>query len=109
MKFYFLTKTMPSGAEWEYTFLMDFDIADHFGVPAVKDTYRRVIKAWGKDIKAISEVYIALNMRLWYWYDKGNAALAEVYDELFYKLRDFVYEKGRFSKEDLSYFFEMTD
>lgn len=47
MNFYFLTRTMPSGEEWGYTFLSDFDIADHFGVPAVRDTYCRAVGDWG--------------------------------------------------------------
>lgn len=109
MNFYFLTRTMPSGEEWGYTFLSDFDIADHFGVPAVRDTYSRAVGDWGGNIRALSELYIALSLRLCFWYEKGNKALTEAYDALFNKLRDFVYEEGRFSKEELRCFFEVTD
>ena len=109
MKFYFMTKTMPNGSEWEYTFLMDFDIADHFGIPAVKNTFTRVIKEWGSNIKAMAELYIALNMRIWYWYEQGNEKLAREYDKLWRYVKDYVYKPGKFSREDLDYFFDFTD
>ena len=110
MKFYYVTKEMPNGQEWEYTFLMDFDIADHFGIAAVKNTYVRVMKEWGHNIKAVSELYIALNMRIWYWYDQGNEKMARVYDGLWKSLGDWVYsKKSGFTKEDHTYFFHMTD
>ena len=107
---YFITNTMPSGEKFEYTFLMDFDIADHFGERAIRDTYKRCLNEWKGNIKAIAELYISLNMRLWFWYSKDNDKLAKLYDELFYKLRDFVYsEKSPYSKDELRIFYKMTD
>lgn len=110
MNFYFVTKNMPNGEEFEYTWLMDFDIADHFGEKAIKDTYKNALKFWKKDIVAIAQLYVALNMRLWFWYEKGNEKYAKIYDELFYKLRDYVYsEKPHYTKEELNTFFRITD
>lgn len=110
LSFYFVPRNMPNGSEFEFTFHLDFDIADHFGASAVKDTYRRALKCWKRNIKAVAELYIVLNERIWFWYRKGNEALARVYDELWRKLGAFVYDdKTKFSKEDLEYFFKMTD
>lgn len=107
---YFYTDTMMNGSKFEYTFLMDFDIADHFGIPAIKDTYERCLKEWKGNIKAIAEMYICLNMRLWFWYEKGNETLARVYDDLYYKLRDYVYgDDTPYNKEELNVFYRMTD
>ena len=110
MNYYYCTRTMPNGTPWKYTFLSDFDIADHFGKGAVRDTYKRVMREWKTDIKAMAELYIALNMRLWFWYQTGHEDLAKLYDELFFKTKNFVYSpRAKFTKEDLDYFFEMTD
>lgn len=35
--------TFPNGVKPEYTFFTDFDIASHFGIKAIRDTYRDVI------------------------------------------------------------------
>lgn len=106
----FVTREMPNGTPWEYTFLSDLDIADHFGEKAIRDTYKRVMKEWKTNIRAMAEFYVALNMRLWFWYRNGNERLARVYDELFPKVKNYVYSKrAKFTKEDLDVFFELTD
>lgn len=106
---YFVTTKMPSGEKFEYTFLMDFDIADHFGEDAIKDTYKRCVNEWKSDIKAIAELYIALNMRCWFWYEK-NEKLCKLYEDLFFQLEDFVYNDNTpYSAEELKTFFRMTD
>ena len=43
---YFYTDSMPNGKKFEYTFLSDFDIADHFGTKAIQDTYKRAFNEW---------------------------------------------------------------
>ena len=56
---YFYTDKMPNGKKFEYTFLSDFDIADHFGTKAIQDTYKRAFNEWKTDIKAIAEMSVA--------------------------------------------------
>lgn len=110
MRYYFYTETMPNGTKFEYTFFTDFDIADHFGENAIRDTYNRCLNSWKSNVKAIAEMYIALNMRLWLWYEAGNEKLARIYDELYFKLRNFVYADDTiYSEDELRTFFEMTD
>ena len=106
---YFYTDSMPNGKKFEYTFLSDFDIADHFGASAIKDTYKRAFNEWKTDIKAIAEMSVALNMRCWFWYQK-NEALCELYQNLFYKLQDYVYrDNTEYSEEELHTYWEYTD
>lgn len=93
----------------ETTFWMDFSIAERFGNVAIKDTYDRAVKEWGNDIRYIAELYVVLNHKCWFWFGKGNEELARLYDQLFYTLRDFVYEDGRFNRDELSFFFDVTD
>ena len=38
------------------TFWMDFDIADKFGVSAIKDTYRRAFAEWRSDYRYLTEL-----------------------------------------------------
>lgn len=107
---FYITDKMPNGSTFTYTFLMDFDIADAFGKEAVEDTYKRALKEWQNNIVAIAELYIAINMRNWFWYDNGNHELARLYEKLFYELRNFVYRDDTiYSEEQLNTFFKMTD
>ena len=89
---------------------MDFDIADHFGVNAVKDTFKRAFKEWKNDIEYVTELCIVMNIRCWFWYEKGNEELSKLYSNYYYQVMDYVYsDESKFSKEDQSYFFGMTD
>lgn len=106
---YYNTLTMPNGMKWEYTFLSDFDIADHFGIKAIQDTFKRAKKEWKHDIKAIAEMTVALNMRCWFWYYQKNTSLSQIYEKLFYELKNWVYEKGKYTEEELNVYFEYTD
>ena len=107
--YYFYTDFMPNGKKFEFTFLSDFDIADYFGIKAVKDTYEKCLKNWSYDIKAIAEMTVALNMRCWFWFQRNNE-LCELYRELFYKLEAWVYRDGtQYSKDELSFYRDFID
>ena len=106
----YVTQTMPNGNKFKYTFMSDFDIADHFGEHAVRDTYKRCLKEWKTDIIAVAEIYITLNMRCWWWYYQHNKIMSRLYVELFYDLENYVYdEDSPYSKDELCVFFGMTD
>ena len=91
----------------ETTFDMDFAIADHFGVSAVKDTYNRAFKEWKNDARYLTELVMVLNHRCWLWYEKGRSDLSELYGDLFYKAQGWAYDnlKG----EELKFFLDVTD
>ena len=42
-------------------------------------------------------------------YEQGNEKLAREYDKLWRYVKDYVYKPGKFSREDLDYFFDFTD
>ena len=106
---FYIPKTMPNGMSYETTFHMDFDIAEHFGLNAVKDTFKRAFKEWKNEIEYVTELAIVMNGRCWYWYANGRKDLADYYGEMYYKVRDSVYTNKKFTKEDLNYYFRLTD
>ena len=80
-------KYFPNGKEPEYTFFTDFDIASHFN-GGIEDTYKRVIKEWGNNYKAMTEVSICLNLLCWDFYEKNNS-ISKIFSDLYYKSRDY--------------------
>ena len=89
------------------TFHMDFSIAEHFGVDAIKDTFKRAFEEWKSDYRYLTDLAMVTNHRCWLWYEKGNEAYSELYSEYYYKVNDYALEnlKG----EELSYYFKVTD
>ena len=87
------------------TFYEDFSIADHFGVDAIKDTYKRAFTGWKNDTKMITELDMVLNWKSWEHAD--NAELCNLYADMYYELRDWCFEnlKG----DDLTYYIKTTD
>ena len=89
------------------TFYEDFSIADHFGIPAVKDTYKRGLetaKAMGYEY--LTEFVMVLNWKIWEHHEH-NDDLAKVYNDLWIDADIIAQEtlKG----EELSYYYETTD
>jgi hypothetical protein len=90
------------------TFYEDFSIADKFGISAITDTYnsiKRNLKSL--DYKYTTELYMALNWKIWEHYYKNNEPIARLYDKLWREIGAWVYEN--FNKEELSYFYRITD
>ena len=107
---FYVPSTMPSGEEYKTTFQFHFDVADHFGIKAVKDIFKKAFEDWKSDIEYITELCIVMNTRCWFWHKEGNTELSELYAEFFYQVKNYVYsKKSKFTEEDRSYFFEMTD
>lgn len=100
------TMTLPNGYTMTTTFFEDFTIADHFGIPAIKDTFNRAFKHWKHDAVYLTELVIALNLKIWQWYEKDES-VAEVYNDLWKKADEYACEnlKG----DDLSFFYRTTD
>lgn len=98
---------MPNGEEFKTTFWDDFTIADAFGIPAVKDTFKRAFDEWKTDTVYLTELVIVMNMKCWYFYEKGNSALSETYSKLYYKAHH--YAQSHLKGEDFEYYFRMTD
>ena len=88
------------------TFYEDFSIADHFGGPAIRDTYCRAFNAWQNNIEYMTELVMVLNWKIAEHYKK-NYRLAEMYDELWRDADQWVYD--HFDGDDLQYFIRTTD
>ena len=88
------------------TFWQDFSIADAFGIPSIKDTYKRAFKAWKNDTEYVTELVMVLNWKSWQWIER-DADVSQVYVNLFYEARNWCFDnlKG----EDLKYFLRTTD
>ena len=95
------------GYEEKTTFAMDFDIADRFGASAVKDTFNRAFNEWKSDYEYLTELVMVLNLKCWYWHQRNNMSMAQLYNDLWQKADGYACEnlKG----EELSYFYNTTD
>lgn len=70
-----------NGYELQTTFWSDFSIADQFGLPAVRDTFRRAFEEWKGDYKYLTELVLVLNHKIWQ-YHETRPEFAEVYQLL---------------------------
>ena len=96
-----------TGYEPKTTFYEDFSIADMFGIPAVKDTYKRGLEtAQYMGYVYLTEFVMALNWKIWEHYE-SNEPLARVYDDLWRKACEIAVTtlKGN----ELEYYFSTTD
>lgn len=86
----------------------DFTIADHFGVLAIEDTFKRAFKEWKHDYIYIylTELVMVLNHKIWRYYGK-NRAYANLYTKLFDKAD--AYAVNHLKGEKLKYYLRTTD
>lgn len=111
--------------EKKYTFYSDLSIAEFCEVymrdrNAVKKTYKNVIANWGKDIEAITEFCMVLNHKSWAFADNVDskylccgegwkAKYTEIYTDLYYKCRDYIFDTYKDNADALDYFYRVTD
>lgn len=69
------------------TFNQDFTIADHFGVLAIKDTFRRAFNEWKGNYKYLTELVMVLNHKIFEHHNNGNMEYMLLYNELWGKSR----------------------
>lgn len=92
------------------TFPMDFSIADAFGIKAIKDTYRRSFRDFRSDIRYLAELTMTLNHKIWEHHERQNIRYAKLYDELWRKTEDYVYdENSPFTREEKAFFWRVLD
>jgi len=104
------------GGEACSTCWQDFCIANRFGIDAVKDTFDRIFEGFKHDIKVITELAMATNYMSWRFhsaYEKSRRTLdgqmRDLYISLYEKVNAYVYDGGEVSKDDISYYFSVTD
>lgn len=88
------------------TFFGDLSIAEFYGVEGIQDTYNRVIKEWGDNVEYFAEFVVALNHKIWAWYNVNNE-IGRLYDGLWRQAEQFAVD--HFSDEELEVFYSLTD
>lgn len=105
---YFETVMAENGYQRFTTFSSDLTIAELTGgKKAIEDTFKRVVKMWKEDVKYFTEFTMALNIKSWELYERGNEKLMELYSELYYVARDIALKT--FKDDELRYFLNTTD
>lgn len=88
------------------TFYSDLSIAECFGHKAIKDTYKKVLKSWGKNIQYITEFVMCLNYKIWQLKDLDDET-ALLYEDLWWESKSYV--EKHFKGEELSYYYKTID
>lgn len=93
--------------ELKTTFWLDFTIADHFGLEAIKETYDISFKNYKHDVVYLTELVMVLNWKIWQHWEKENVQYANVYDMLWRLTAEYAIDnlKG----EDLKYYLKTID
>lgn len=95
-----------NGYELQTTFWSDFSIADLFGLPAVRDTFRRAFEEWKEDYKYLTELVLVLNHKIWQ-YHETRPEFAELYQSLWEQADRYATENLK--DDELGYFLDTTD
>lgn len=101
------------------TFWFDFSVAEMWGERAIRDTYKRSLKCFKKDIRYMTALAIVLNHKSWQHADKGNKKLSELYVELYYDIDGFILDcvnagtskekYVNFNEDEVGYYVRATD
>ena len=84
-----------------------FEIADVGGDMAVIDTYNDELNKRKDSIHLMTELVMHLNRKCWDMYENSFSHMSEIYSDLFYKAKDYVFE--HFEDDDIDYFLRMID
>lgn len=96
-----------TGYKPKTTFYEDFSIADRFGAAAVRDTFRRSMKAWKHNCEYLTELVMAMSWKVNEHYCRGNMQFAELYQELYEQADE--YAKDHLKDDELSYYYMTLD
>ena len=89
------------------TFWDDFTIAERFGIPAIKDTYKNAFNSWKNDVVFIVELVLVLNWKMWYMEEKRRLSEEMVYCKCWEELCEWC--KNHLKGEAYSYYTDVTD
>lgn len=94
------------GYEPKTTFWQDFNIADLFGIKAIKETYERAFNEWKDDYIYLTELIMVLNWKIHQHYE-SNKNYAMLYNELWIKSDE--YACTNLKGNELNYYIRTTD
>ena len=98
--------TLPNGYTMTTTFFEDFDIAERFGVEAVKETFKTSFENWKYNPVYLTELAIVMSNNSIAHYDT-NRELSMTYTELYNKVDD--YCMNNFNGKSLEFYLKTTD
>lgn len=102
----FAANFAETGHKSKTTFYGDLSIAEYYGPASVQETFDRVKQEWGKNAEYWTEFVIALNWKIWQWYEH-NEELAKLYNTLWEQADQ--HAADTFTAEELQYYYEITD
>jgi len=107
-----------------YTFYKDLAIAEFcetrmLDKNAVRKTYNRLVKSYGSNIKAMTELVMVLNHKIWAFYNKvdshymGDNERADYFEALYTELYQeaAVFVERKFGKDEkaMCYYYQVMD
>ena len=118
-----------TGWKPQYTFYSDFAIAEFCETymrdkGAVVKTYKDVIKSWGSNYKALTEIIMVLNHKIWAFFGEENVGvdakylgvsketgnnIARVYNKLWEDAKAEFFKRFKDNEEATDYYYEVTD
>ena len=75
--------------EFKTTFWMDFNIAENYGIDAVKETFKRVFREWKTNYTFLYELTLVMNWKCWYHYENNNIKLSKLYANYYNQLCEY--------------------
>lgn len=99
--------TLPNGYKMQTTFMNDFAIADAFGNDAIKDTFKRAFNEWKDNVVYGTELCAVMNLRCWYWYEKGDQERSKIYADFYYQVREYCLD--HYKGDDFTFFYNTID
>ena len=105
--------SLMTGYEMKTTFWTDFNIADRFGLDAIKDTYNRAFNEWKNNKVYATELVMVLNWKSWEHSGTKNGIpiadeIGSWYADKFYELRDWLLDNWK-DEEWKSYLLQTID
>lgn len=88
------------------SFYEDFSMAELGGISGVKKTFEMALNEWKNDYKYLTELVMVLNWKIWE-HSESNEPMAEAYDSLWERARDFC--SSTLTGKELDYYYDKTD
>ena len=111
--------------EPKYSFYRDFAIAEFCEVymndkNAIRKTYKDILKSYGDNYEALTELVMVLNHKIWAYYQKVDShylgvsdekamEFSKLYDTLWREAQNVFFKKFEGNDEATSYYFRVLD
>lgn len=102
----FTANMRERGYETISTFYQDLTIAEVLdGEKGVRDTTARVKSSWLDNLEMFTEFVMALNAKCWEHWERKNNELGQLYADLYYEMRDMLYDHYEGNEDAIHYIY----